>query len=437
MPSKPLQNQPRLPSSFVLVKSQDGFSEYEHTGNGLRVLHHEIPGTGVISTNITYKVGARDEGVGETGLAHMLEHMLFKPTTFDQGRGTESAAMLFERETGAVLNANTWRDRTTYFFSYPKSHFTRALTIEAERMRGVVLTDAEFQPERTNVLSEFDMYNGDPYFALDVAMTNASFVSLPYGHETIGFREDIEAYTTEKLQSFYDCFYWPNNATMIVIGDLSAEAALAEIDQVFGTIPRGPAITRAFPREPKQEGVRRVSVVRDSQTNILALGIRHDGFTTTNWLETMLLMSILTDGPDSILYPLLIETGKASRLEGSIQPSGDPNIATITITLSAKQRHADIEALVMKAIGKVTVADITPRLERVKSSIINREAFDRDTSLRIALDLTEYVSADAWPRYLETKKLLRKITPATAHARLMEQWNEQRMIIGQFIGTQS
>jgi len=161
-----------------------------------------MPDTGVVTSNITYKAGSRDEANGETGIAHMLEHMLFKPTTQDLKKNIDSSAMQLERETGCIINANTWKDRTTYFFSYPVEHFSRALQVEAERMQDVVITDKEFLPERGNVLSEFDMYNGDPHFALNVQMVCAAFHSHPYGHETIGFREDIERYTPAKLQRF-------------------------------------------------------------------------------------------------------------------------------------------------------------------------------------------------------------------------------------------
>jgi zinc protease len=124
-------------AGYTLVKKYKTISEYV-LRNGLTVLYMEAKGTGVITSNIVYKVGARDERAGETGLAHMLEHMLFKPTKVDLAQKIDSGAMQFERETGCILNANTWKDRTTYFFSYPKVHFARALQIEAERMHGVV-----------------------------------------------------------------------------------------------------------------------------------------------------------------------------------------------------------------------------------------------------------------------------------------------------------
>ena len=103
---------------FTHVKTVAGISEYVLKSNGLRVLYLNRPGTGVVTTNITYLVGARDEARGETGVAHMLEHMLFKPTVTDVKTGKDSASMQFERDTGCVLNANTWKDRTTYYFSY-------------------------------------------------------------------------------------------------------------------------------------------------------------------------------------------------------------------------------------------------------------------------------------------------------------------------------
>ncbi|MEY3784020.1 MAG: hypothetical protein RLZZ230_342, partial [Candidatus Parcubacteria bacterium] len=247
---------------YKYIQTAGGVEEYELESNHLRVLYLNRPDTGVITTNITYKVGARDEERGETGVAHMLEHMLFKPTTFDIKKGIEAgSAMQFERDTGCILNANTWKDRTTYYFSYPKQYCSEALTIEAERMAGVVLTDEVLKPEQQNVLSEFDMYNGDPHFALGVQMVDTAFHSHPYGHETIGYREDIEDYTAEKLERYYRNYYRPDNAIMMVIGDIDRKTALSEVARLFGEI-KNPAteIPRFTIREPKQEGIRRVYI---------------------------------------------------------------------------------------------------------------------------------------------------------------------------------
>ena len=142
--SKLLKKPATLSKHFTHRKTVGSISEYVLTQNGLRVLYKHIPGTGVVTTNITYLVGARDEQPGETGVAHMLEHMLFKPTKQDLKKKLDAGATRFEREVGAVLNANTWKDRTTYYFSYGVEHFSRVVGIEADRMREVVLADKEF-----------------------------------------------------------------------------------------------------------------------------------------------------------------------------------------------------------------------------------------------------------------------------------------------------
>jgi zinc protease len=425
----------RVPNDFTHLHSEGGFSEYQLKHNGLRVLHHEIKGTGVISSNITYKVGARDEGRGETGIAHMLEHMMFKPTRHDIARGTDSAAMKFGREYGVVLNANTWKDRTTYFFSYPKSLFRDALTIEAERMRDLVIDDAEFQPERTNVLSEYDMYNGHPEFALEVGLCTTALISHPYGHETIGFREDIAGYTVEMLQRFYDRYYQPNNATITIVGDVPLVDALTMVAATFSSIKAGAPITRHYPIEPMQEGLRRFYIERNSSTNMIAFGCKHDRITTKNWLHTMIALRVLTHGADSILHEKLVNTGKVTDVRSSIEPTNEPNVASLSVTLSNGSRHDTIEANVLSIMNALTIADVTPLLKKNISYLINSEAFDRDSSLKIALDLTEYVSADAWPLYLRTSEQLKSITAKDVLTCIKQMGQLSTLTIGHFIGT--
>ncbi len=435
MTSKQPSNQSH--NHFKHIHAEGGFSEFELIPNGLRVLHHEIPHTGVISSNITYKVGARDEARGETGIAHMLEHMMFKPTTYDIARGTDSGAMKFERDYGVILNANTWKDRTTYFFSYPKKHFAHALSIEAERMRGLVISDAEFQPERTNVLSEYDMYNGHPEFALEVGLCTTGFISHPYGHETIGFREDIEGYTTEMLERFYDLYYQPNNATLIIVGDITETDALAAAYKAFGKIKQGQSITKRFPTEPVQEGQRRFTIERQSSTNLIGLGIKHEPVTQKGWVETMLALRVLTHGTDSILQEAFVHTGKATDVKSSIEPTSEPNMASVSITLSPKSRHEDIEKELFAKIAALTEREIAPLLKKNIAFLINNEAFDRDSSLKIALELTEYVSADAWPLYLQTKSQLSNISPKDIHRRITAMFQPKFLTVGYFIGKNS
>jgi zinc protease len=423
---------------FSFVTTAGGVTEYVLKANGLRVLYHHRPDTGVVTTNITYLVGARDETRGETGVAHMLEHMLFKPTVADLKAGIDSASMQFERETGCVLNANTWKDRTTYYFSYPKEYFNRALQIEAERMNGVVLTDESLAPERSNVLSEFDMNNGDPYFGLSVAMVGTAYHSHPYGHETIGYREDIEQYNAAALERFYRFYYRPDNAVMMVIGDIDEKTALTAVKRHFSGIERPTTVIPRFHiKEFKQEGLRRVTVERPSELNILCIGIKHAGFPSDDWFTLSALLEVLSGGPESVLHKALVDTGIATAVEGALEPTSEENIGTLTITLTEGHRHLDVETQVLQIIRSLDLKTTTPLLKKVKAKLLTDELFARDSSLRIAAELTEYAASGHWTAYAKTPTILASITPQKVLKAASDHFTSTKMTIGYFIGTRS
>ncbi|MEX0931001.1 MAG: pitrilysin family protein, partial [Candidatus Paceibacterota bacterium] len=377
-----------------------------------------------------------DEMIGETGIAHMLEHMLFKPTLRDTTLGSASGAMKFERDTGCILNANTWKDRTTYFFNYPRSYFSHALAIEADRMNNVILSDKEFQPERNNVLSEFDMYFGDPMFALTTTLIGSAYHAHQYGHETIGFREDIESYTVEKLQQFYSNYYRPDNATLIVIGDIELGKALSTITDHFGKIDNPTtSIPRIHAREPKQEGIRRSNITRTSNANLLAIGVKHDAFPTAEWLETMILFDVLCGRSDSVLHKLLVDTGLASKVEYMIEPTSEPNLGIIYISLAQNVNHAEIEKKVLQCVRSLTTTDIVKDTKKAIQSECTEIVFVRDNSIRLAMALTEYASAGNWEEFTNLKNTLSNITSRKLLGRAKKLFRDSNLTIGTFIGT--
>ena len=418
------------------LKSINEITEYTLTSNGLHVLYVHRPGSGVVTSDIVYFVGSRDEARGETGIAHMLEHMLFKPTHADIERKTDSGAMHFERETGVILNANTWKDRTSYYFSYPVIHFERALQIEAERMHGVVLSDKEFKPEQTNVLSEFDMYAGDEQFALSVAMAGTAFESHTYGHETIGFRSDISAYTTEKLNAFYKKYYAPNNAMLIIVGDVPETMMKATVLKHFSKLEKSVTLTAPLSLvEPKQEGPRTVVIKRPSTTNVYALGVKHDAFPTQSWFETMAIFDMLAGGTDSVLGKALIDTGLAVNIQTSLEPTREGNLGIIFITLTKKTSHGDMHKRLRKIIDSLTVPTITPYLKKTIAKALTGEFETRENSLGYTSELVEYASAHAWEQFFDSEKVLRSITPKVVKERMETLFNEDNTTIGHFIGT--
>lgn len=423
-------------TGFSAESTAAGVEEYILKSNNLRVLYCHRPDTETISTNITYRVGAIDEDRGETGLAHMLEHMLFKPTTADKAaKIPEGGVMRFEREVGCILNANTWKDRTTYFFNYPQTHFDRAVRLEAERMNGVVLTPAVFKPEQGNVLSEFDMYNGDPDFALCVQMVGLAFQSHSYGHETIGYREDIEAYTAEKLERFYRNYYRPDNATLMVVGDIDRETALETVKKHFGTVknPDTP-IPRQTAVEPKQEGIRRVEIKRESSTNLVNIGFKHAPLRSKEWHATNILLRVLASGPESLLHKALIDTGKAADIDTLLEPTRDPNLGIVGTTLADGVSHQDIEAEMLELIRNLDTKTITPLVQKVKAGLVTDELFDRSSSLGICQELTEYVASGDWTGYAEAIELTKSITPKDVVTQAQTLFTENNLTIGYFIG---
>jgi zinc protease len=302
-------------------------------------------------------------------------------------------------------------------------------------MTGVILNAKELTPEQGNVLSEFDMYNGDPHFALAVQMVSTAFHSHPYGHETIGYREDIEDYTPARLERFYRNYYRPDNAVMMVIGDIDEKPALAKVKAAFSSIENpSTTIPRHFVREPKQEGLRRVTIERSSSTNILSLGFKHTGFGTPQWLTTMVLIKALTAGPESILEKKLVDTGLVSSIDTTQEPTKDVNLALLNFTLAPKQNHQVIEEKILAILSNLTPTDVAQLLKKVKAGLITDELFARSNSLQITQELTEYVASGDWTAYAKTPKLLEVITPKMVIDTLKEQIVPKNMTIGYFIG---
>ncbi len=435
--SKKTVNKKNTHPGFIFKKKIKDFEEYELKSNGLKVIYHYIPGTEVVTTNMVYLVGSRDEERGETGLAHMLEHMLFKPTVYDRQRKNKvGAAMDFERNVGCILNANTWCDRTSYFFNFPKQYFERVLTIEMERMVGTIITDKTLEPEKNNVLSEFDMYNGDPHFALDMQMVSSAFVSHPYGHETIGFREDIEEYTADKLKKFYNQYYRPDNAVLLIIGDVEKKEALTTVKKVFSGVkkPTVPIIRKKI-REPKSEGVKKITVERPSNTNLLFIGFYEPPFPGRDWFISKLMLDILTDGEDSILSKLLIDTNLASEVTGQAVPFSEPHLNHVSITLAPDIKHEDIEDKVLNEIWRLKQKDISALLNKAKIQSITEEQMIRLKSLDISRELTEYVAGNNWSEFLKTTDLISDIKSSEVINFISEVWQTKKMVIGYFKGS--
>jgi len=247
---------PPAAEGFTPVRTVGGIMEYRLDANGLGVLMLPQKLAPVTTFMVTYHVGSRNEVTGTTGATHLLEHLMFKGTTsHDRSLGT-SYDQILER-VGAETNATTWLDRTNYFASVPANALPQLIEVEADRMRNLSLREEDRRPEMTVVRNEFERGENMPTTALGKDIWATAFQAHPYHHDTIGWRSDIERVPIEKLRAFYDTFYWPDNATVTVIGDFDAAQTLANIKKFYGVIPKSPhPFPQVYTEEPEQTGPR-------------------------------------------------------------------------------------------------------------------------------------------------------------------------------------
>ena len=284
-----LQASPVAVEGFTHVRTVNSIDEYTLNSNGLQVLllpEHSSP---TLTFMMTYRVGSKNEVTGSTGATHILEHLMFKGTSErDRSKGN-NVDQLLER-TGARYNATTWLDRTNYYENLGSEHLATVVDMEADRMRKLLLRDEDRQAEMTVVRNEFERGENSPLQALYKEIYQAAFVAHPYHHGTIGHRSDIEKVSIEKLREFYDTYYWPNNATVSIIGDFEVTQALALVKKSFGVYPRSPKpIPTVYTQEPAQSGQRRVTVKRAGQLGLLAVAHKIPAATHADYAALALL----------------------------------------------------------------------------------------------------------------------------------------------------
>jgi zinc protease len=266
-------------------------------------------------------------------------------------------------------------------------------------------------------------------------MRSTAFFSHPYGHETLGYREDIEDFTAAKLQRFYNDYYRPDNATLMIIGDIDRKTALTKAKEYFGTITNPPTpIPRFAAREKKQEGIRRVTVERPSAMDILGIGFKHPAFPAKDWFVSNIMLDILVGGPESVLHRLLVDTGKVAKIDGHLEPTSDENISIFTTTLNQGHTHEEIETLILTKINSLTIKDISTLITKSKAGMITDELFGRTESLHIVSELTEYASAGNLPAYGKTTEILADISPKEVLERIRRSFTPNNLTIGYFKG---
>jgi len=367
--------------------------------NGLRVLIQEEHTAPLASVWCWYKVGSKDERPGLTGVSHWVEHMNFKGTTNiprDQVKG-------IIEQYGGSWNGYTWIDQTTYLETATRDALDRMLFIESERMANCLYHPDDCESERTVIISELQGGENDPDQLLDQEVTATAFKAHPYQHPTIGWLPDLQTMTRDDLYSYYRRYYVPNNATLVIVGDVDTADALRRVDHHFGGIQPGGDFQRLRTMEPEQTGERRVTIRKEGTTAYLKVAYHAPSATDDQFVPVVILDAVLTGAKglnlwssfrtappqrSARLYRALVEKGLASSVSGSIVPTQQPFLFTVSATATDGVALGSVEAAMLEALDRVREHGITDaELTKAKAQLRARLVFDNDSVTNIAHQL--------------------------------------------------
>ena len=298
--------------------------------NGLKVLIQENHALPIITTLILYKVGSRNEASGRSGKVHFIEHMMFKGT--DKYRKGEIDKIV--KRAGGYLEAYTAEDYTEFYFNLPSEHLRVALEIEADRMRNCKFDPLEFETERRVIMEERRMDLDSPYVVFEEEIIKRAFSVHPYRCLILGCLKNIESFTREEIISFYNTYYQPNNAILVVVGDVQTERVLELIKETLGRIPKGPDPPPVTVVEPEQKEERSFKIKRDVSFPMIEIVFHAPPVDTKDSYALSVLDNILTYGESSRLYKKLVKDLSLFNEVGSAyHERKDPYIFTIAAEL--------------------------------------------------------------------------------------------------------
>jgi zinc protease len=417
----------------TLITSVEGISEYR-LDNGLKILLFPDASKQTITVNITYLVGSRHEGYGETGMAHLLEHMLFKGTP----RHPNIPAELTAR--GARPNGTTWFDRTNYFetFAATEDNLEWALDLEADRMVNSFVAKKDLVTEMTVVRNEFESGENNPGSVLEERMMSTAYLWHNYGNSTIGSRADLENVPIERLQAFYKTYYQPDNAVLLVAGKFDERKALELIKQYFAPIPKP---TRSLPSlytlDPTQDGEREVTLRRIGDVQVVGAAYHVPSGAHADFASLDIISEILGDEPSGRLYKTLVESKQAASIYAYGYQLHDPGM----MLMFAEVRQGDSlqtarDTLIKTIEALSTQAPTTEEVERARANLLRQIELNLNNSANIGRTLSEWVGMGDWRLYFLHRDRLRALTVADVQRVAATYFKASNRTVGMFIPTE-
>jgi zinc protease len=397
-------------------------TRFDTLQNGLRVLVHEVHTAPLVSVWCWYRVGSRHETPGRTGASHWVEHMNFKGT---RNIPREQMKGLVERF-GGMWNGYTWIDQTTYLETAGRDALDQLLFLEAERMANGLYEPEECEAERTVIISELQGGENDPDQLLDQEVTATAFRAHPYRHPTIGWLPDLRSMTRDDLYGHYRRYYVPNNATLVVAGDVDADDVLRRVERMFGPIAAGPELPRISIVEPPQLGERRVLVERPGATAYLKMAWHAPAAADPDFFPMLVLDAVLTGAKGmnlwtsfrnpapqrkSRLYTALVERSLASNVSGALVPTAEPFLYALSVTAMQGISLPALEAAALEQIETLREGGVSDvETARARRQLRARFVFENDSVTNIAHQLGYFDTVTGPGFFPELQHMVDRVT---------------------------
>ncbi len=421
-----------LPDGMTHVVSVEGIHEYQ-LENGLRVLLFPDPSKDMATVNITYLVGSMHEGYGETGMAHLLEHLLFKGSTNHPNIPDELTAH------GARPNGTTWFDRTNYFesFSATEENLEWALDLEADRMVNSFVRKSDLDSEMSVVRNEFEIGENNPMGILEERVYATSYIWHNYGNTTIGARSDIEEVPIDRLKAFYKTWYRPENAILVVAGKFDPVKTVALIDEKFAPIenPETP-LPPVYTREPAQDGERTVTLRRVGDIQGVIAGYHIPSGAHPDYPALQVLSHVLGSTPSGRLHKELVETKMATEVSSGADRFKDPALFVLRAEVDKNKDVYAVQKVVLEQAEDIVANPPTDEeVDRAKNALMRRwQQRQRNTSWA-AIGLSEWASMGDWRLQYLHRDRLKEVTAADV-ARVAETYLQStNRTVGLYIPT--
>lgn len=435
---------PAAAAPVTKVTSVEGLTEYR-LANGLRVLLFPDASKPTLTTNVVYFVGSRHENYGETGMAHLLEHLLFKPSAnFGVKKGSKTPVDVLNM-VGGEFNGTTWYDRTNYFSTFPANddNLKLMLAMEADRMVNAAIDQNDLWNPKTNkgemtvVRNEFESGESNPVRVTLQRMQSIAYDWHNYGKSTIGARSDIEQVNIPRLRAFYKTYYQPDNAVLMIAGRFDEAKVLQQIVQSFGKIPKPSRVIQpTYTSEPVQDGERSVVVRRVGGTQFVGAGYHIAPGAHADAAAIDALDRILVDAPSGRLHKALVETKLATQLFARDITNLEPSFRIYGAIVPKDGNLDAAQDALLKTLEGLKAQPITQaELDRAKQELLKNIELAMNDTASLSIGLTEALAAGDWRLFFIGRDRVEKLDLATVQAAANTYYKSSNRTLGRFTPT--